>query len=120
MPILINCANSLSVIPGNESRMLTLSTPPKIFTSKSGRSASVAGEPVQAAGPKSAASASATTDARDPLGRMIDADIKFRALTDTNNLPRLNISLVLFASRVIAEIRAICGLLVGSLILVLI
>jgi len=51
---------------------------------------------------------------------MIDADIKFRALTDTNNMPRLNISLPLFASRVIAEIRAICGLLVGSLILVFI
>lgn len=102
--------------------MLTLAIPPNVLTSKSGRSAKVSDDPVQAVGPKSATSASATTDVRDPLRWVIHADMKFRALTDTNNLPRLNITLAhhacLIREPVIAEIRAMCSLLAGSVDLI--
>jgi len=78
--------------------MLTLAIPPNAFTSKSGRSARVVGEPVHAAGPNSDTNASATTDDRDSLGRMVHKDIKFHALTDANNLPSVNITLALLRS----------------------
>jgi hypothetical protein len=94
MPILTSCSNSLSVIPGNDVRVLTLAMPADVFTSKSGRSASVAGEPVHAAGPNSDTSASAIANARE----MVHADVKVHALTDANNLPNINITLALLHS----------------------
>src|SRR3954466_6489330 len=53
IPAKTNRANSASVIPGGDCRMLTLARPAGVMTSKSGRNARLAGEPVHAARPNS-------------------------------------------------------------------
>jgi hypothetical protein len=45
MPVLTNCVNSASVVPGNDWRMLTLASPAANRTSKSGCNARVEDEP---------------------------------------------------------------------------
>lgn len=48
MPLATTRVNSASVVPGGDSRMLTLAIPAGVSSSKLGGVASVAGEPVQA------------------------------------------------------------------------
>ncbi len=90
MPALTNSSNSLSVIPGNGSRICTPATPSGVFTSKAGRSARVAGEPVQAARLSNPTSASATLNARARARQGIHADMNFHTVDDASNLPYMN------------------------------
>jgi hypothetical protein len=62
--------------------MLTLAVPTGVVIAKSGCSASVAGEPVQAARQNSATSASAVNDGGDDFCPVIRASPKGRALTE--------------------------------------
>ncbi len=60
MPVLTISTNRASVVPSGAWRMLTLTTPAGVITSKSGGKARVAGEPVHEAAPRRSTKASPT------------------------------------------------------------